>query len=163
MFNGIKTDGKFEVGGGQPIPDNTTALAYIKDVGWKEYEGESYINIQWQLLKPEEFKNKSVFQKVKLNDSDKIKAERALKMLAAIDHNAGGKLAKINGDPTDMDLMSALGKAVMVIKIKTWEMNGNTGNWICAVSSKKATTQVELPASEPEPDPVVEDDDNIPF
>ena len=155
-------DGNFEQSGGEPIPNNTNALAYIKDVSWKEYEGDRYINIQWGVLKPEEIKNRVVFQKLRVKDSDSDKASRATQMLLAIDFNAGGKLPK-DSDPTDRDLVSALSKAIMGIKIMKWEIDGKEGNWISAVSAKAkaAAKNIELPK---DPDPADDvDDDDIPF
>jgi len=153
--NTKEQNGNFELGGGEPIPDDTSAIAYIKDVGWSEYEGDYYINIQWSVLKPVEFKNRVVFQKIRVNDSDKAKQEKAIRMLMAIDFNAGGTLPK-DRDPTDSDLAQHLSKKMMGIKIKTWEMNGNKGNWICAVSAKDANDKTEAP--EPQSEQQMSDD-----
>ena len=51
--------------------------------------------------------------------------------------NAGGKLAKLKDAPEDMDLMTALVGKAMAIKVKIWDMNGKTGNWISAVAPTK--------------------------
>jgi len=164
------TDGNFEAGGGEPIPDNTNCIAYIKDVGIKEYEGDSYVNIQWQILKPENYKNRVVFQKVRIFDTDPMKQEKAIRMLAAIDHNNGGKLPK-DRDPSESDLVVGLSKAMMGIKVMKWEMNTKyegvkTGNWISAVSAKAkaAAANIEIPKSEPVQETAAVDiDSDIPF
>ena len=156
------TGGNYEVEGGSPIPDNTNAHAYIKDATWKEYEGERYINIQWGILKPDEFKNRVVFQKLKVNESDRDKRIRAINMLYAIDFNAGVTLPK-SKDPTDTDLAKCLQKAMMGIKIKKWEMEGREGNWIAAVAaSKKSKKPDPVPVDDPDVEDDIDDDD-IPF
>ena len=164
MFDGIETDGNYEQESGGALPNNTTALAFIKDAAWKEYEGDRYIQLNWSVLKPEKFKNRIVFQKLKVNDPDNKKAEKAKKMLSAVDYNCGGKLKKVTGDVTDLDLASCLTKGIMGIKIMKWQLDDKEGNWISAVSAKAkaAAKDIKLPEPEPEIDPD-EDDDSIPF
>lgn len=164
-----KASGEFNIdSGGDPLPNNTTALAYIKDALWKEYEGEEYINLTWSILKPEEYKNRTVFQKIKVKDLDKAKQERAIMMLCAIDLNTGGSLPK-ESDPTDTDLARCLLKKPMVINIMQWEINDKKGNWVNKVSPKKASTQVDIPdepviVSSPTQSPSdLGEDDDIPF
>jgi len=157
--------GNYEVDGSSPIPDNTTAQAYIKDVTWKEYEGEEYIHIQWSILKPADIKGRVVFQKLKVNESDPDRRKRAINMLMAIDFNAGGKLPK-NKNPDNSDLAKCLSKAMMVIKVKKWEMEGREGNWIAAVSAgkkKNKPVEPEPEVIEDAPDGEEDDFDDIPF
>lgn len=164
-----KTGGNFESGGGdfEPIPANTGCIAAIKQANWAEYQGDRYINIQWQVLKPEQYKNRVIFQKVRVLDDDPSKADRAKRMLAAIDTNAGGRLLKLQSEPTDHDLASALTGKIQAIKLQVWEMNVDgqerSGNWVSAVApSKGAPTQQQETA--PAPMPQMDDDlDSIPF
>lgn len=164
----------FESGGGdiKPIPDNTALVGAIEEAKWSEYDGESYINLKWRVMRPAEFANRVIFQKVKVFNAKQ--GDNAKRMLAAIDANAGGKLAKLNDAPDDMDLMTALVGKAMAIKVKIWDMNGKTGNWISAVAPTKqqapqAQTQAPKPSSAPRPPqrqaPVQVDDDldSIPF
>src|SRR5690625_1311697 len=159
--------GSFESGGGdfEPIPANTGCIAAIKQAGWADYEGDWYINIQWEILKPDQYKNRRVFQKVRVHDADPQKADRAKRMLAAIDTNAGGKLLQLSHEPTDHDLASALTGKIQAIKLQVWELTGDDGqerrgNWVSAVAPSKGA------ASQPvqQPAPVMADmDDDIPF
>src|SRR5690625_2522169 len=136
--------GSFESGGGdfEPIPANTGCIAAIKEAAWAEYQGDRYINIQWEILKPDQYKNRRVFQKVRVHDADPQKADRAKLMLAAIDTNAGGKLLALSREPTDQDLASALVGKIQAIKLQVWELETETGekksgNWVSAVAPSK--------------------------
>ena len=141
------TSGTFESGGGdfEPIPANTGCIAAIKQAGWAEYQGDRYINIQWQVLKPDQYKNRVIFQKIRVLDSDAAKADRAKRMLAAIDTNAGGKLLQLSHEPTDHDLASALTGKMQAIKLQVWEMEvegqQRSGNWVSAVAPSKGAAQ----------------------
>ena len=166
----------FETGGGdfEPIPANTGCVAAIKQAGWAEYHGDRYINIQWQILAPEQYKNRVVFQKVRVLDDDAAKADRAKRMLAAIDANAGGKLLQLDRAPDDSDLALALTGRIMAIKLQVWEMVGDdgqerSGNWVSAVAPAGKQKQAAQPApAVPQPAPVMAAggmamDDDIPF
>jgi hypothetical protein len=157
----IKATTTFESGGGNSvIPDNTTCLAMIDEAQLTSYEENTYINIRWQVLEPAAYKNRKVFQKIKCFDADPKVADKAKKMLAAIDANAGGKLATSDKAPDDISMAKALLSKPMLIKVMTWELNDRKGNWVSMVSPRKG-------ASIPEPiatkEPTVEDVDNIPW
>lgn len=135
----------FETGGGNmpPIPDGSSVLAAIDDAKWDtDRDGYEHINLRWRIQKPEQFANRVVSQKVwvsddKPKDKDPQKArDKAKKMLAAIDANAGGKLARKATRPTSDDLALALIGKPMVIRVQVWEIDGKEGNWIAAVSPK---------------------------
>lgn len=143
----------FETGGGdfEPIPANTGCVAAIKQAAWAEYHGDRYINIQWQILAPEQYKNRVVFQKLRVLDDDAAKADRAKRMLAAIDANAGGKLLQLDRVPDDSDLALALTGRIMAIKLQVWEMVGDdgqerSGNWVSAVAPAGKQRQAAQPA-----------------
>lgn len=139
----------------EPIPAKTQLLAVIEEAKFDEYDGENFISITWSMLKPSDYAGRKVFQKLRVYDENVDKRKRQLKMLAAIDHNAsGGELLKI-GDPTDNDLARHLLGKQMVIQVMVWEMNGNSGNWISAVSAKTDKVPTSAPKSE--------DDDDFPF
>jgi hypothetical protein len=153
--------GKFEASASyELIPDGTTALAIITKPSIEQYNGDEYINVEWTIAKPEAYKNRKVFQKVRVWDSNPKKADKAKAMLANIDKNAGGKLAKLDKDPTNESLAVLTGKT-MLIKILIWSIDDKTGNYIGAVSPR--TTEEAAPA--PTPKPVEIDDDNfdVPF
>lgn len=168
-----KADGSFDSGAGmEPIPNNTQVLAAPDEAKWDEWEGDRYISLRWSVIKPAEYKNRKIFQKVRVMDGDSRKAEKAKRMLAAIDVNAGGKLMKANEEPTDKSLTMALVNKPMVLKVMKWEIPAEQsndgqhreGNWIAAVSPRKGSEPVEPVKQEPEPAPADEDfDDDVPF
>lgn len=164
----VQQVGFFEAGGGAlaPIPEGTAVLASAEESTWKEYQGDRYINIKWRVAKPAEYANRVIFQKVRVNDEDVSKADRAKQMLAAIATNAGGALFQSmqknrEQEPSDASL-STLCNRPMVLKLGVWDMNGKTGNHVNAVSPPKAPTASPAPAPKPAPVAQVEDDD-IPF
>lgn len=137
------TGGEFETGGGdiQPIPSNTSVLAAIDEAKIDDYQGEEYISLRWTILQPEEYKNRKIFQKVRVWDADPRKSDKAKRMLAAIDTNAGGKLMASGEEPSDLNLTIALVNKPMVIKLQVWEIEKDdgskaSGNWVCAVSPR---------------------------
>jgi len=167
----VETEGKFDLGGGdlEPIPNNTGCVAAIEEAKWDEYDGDRYISLRWRVVQPGEYANRAVFQKVRVFDSKPEKADKAKRMLAAIDTNAGGKLVALGREPTDTDLMSALMGKIMAIKVMVWEMEldgGETkrGNWISAVAPYKGKIeQAPAPRPAPAPEPIDDDIDSIPF
>lgn len=152
------TGSNFETGGGkiEPIPSNTDCLAAIDEAKIDDYNGDEYVSLRWVVLQPEEYKNRKIFHKVRIFDADSKKADKAKRMLAAIDTNAGGKLIESEEAPNDLDLTMALVNKPMVIKLQVWEMEvegeTRTGNWVCAVSPKdqiqKQAEQKEALANE---------------
>jgi len=147
------TNGEFDAGGGnmEVIPDNTSVKAIIDEAKWaKTQDEDEYISLRWTILAPEEFKNRKVFQKIWVaddkpgaKDAEKTR-DKAKRMLAAIDLNAGGKLLAGGKRPTDETLTGGLTNKPMVIKIMVWEMEDratgkmNQGNWVGAVSPKSS-------------------------
>lgn len=144
----VETSTSFESGGGeiQPIPNNTQLIAAIEEAKWSEYQGESYINLKWRVMRPQEYANRVLFHKLKVFSPKQ--GDKAKQMLAAIDANCGGKLAKLKDAPDDMDLMTALVGKSMAIKVQIWDMDGKKGNWISAVAPAKA--QAPAPQSAPQ-------------
>lgn len=177
----VENTTSFEMGGGdiKPIPNNTALIAAIEESKWSEYQGEHYINLKWRVMRPAEYANRVLFQK--LHVFDPKKGDKAKQMLAAIDANAGGKLAKLKDAPEDMDLMTALVGKAMAIKVQVWDMDGKKGNWISAVAPAKqqapqAQTQAQTRPTPPQnthnqqksngyqpQNNVIDDDDDIPF
>jgi len=171
-----ETDGKFESGGGdmEPIPNNTGCLAAIEEANWSEFQGDEYINLRWRVLQPAAYANRVVFQKIRVLDKDPAKADKAKRMLAAIDANSGGCLRQLEGAPTDEDLMRCLsGKKHMGIKVMVWKMEiqgeQRSGNWVSAVAPAGAAKAAPppKPKAQPSPQPAPQSDDDfdndIPF
>lgn len=163
----LQTNGNYNGNEFEVIPDNTNALAVITNAEWREaneYNGK-HISLTWDIVEGE-FKGRKVFQKIKLFESDKAKALKAQKMLIAIDANCKGAIAQAGVEPTVQGLASLL-HSPMYIMIKEYEMNGNKGNWICAVSERKhgaqqaQQTQTSAPVTGQEPP--MDFDDDIPF
>lgn len=146
---------EFESGGGNfdPIPANTNTLSIIDEAKWdakgEGYDRAEFISIRWSVMKPEEYQNRKIFQKLWVKDLDPNvrdrekaikKKDKALKMLAAIDTNAGGKLMAAGVEPTDDLLQSALVGKAMITSLQVWEMTNNgetaSGNWVAAVAAK---------------------------
>lgn len=178
-----KSNGQFEQEGGdiKPIPDNTQVLALIDEAKWDSTQGgDEYISLRWSVMQPSDYKNRKVFQKLWVMgnnpnqaDADKRKAQgvKAKKMLAAIDHNAGGKLLSSGEAPTDQSMAMSITNKPMVLKLKVWEMEiqgeKKSGNWIAAVSPRNGGSQQQAPARE-KPKPMEmptaqEMDDDIAF
>ncbi|WP_297922076.1 hypothetical protein [uncultured Agitococcus sp.] len=177
----VENTTSFEMGGGdiKPIPNNTALIAAIEEAKWAEYDGEHYINLKWRVMRPADYANRVIFQK--LHVFDPKKGDKAKQMLAAIDANCGGKLARLNDAPEDHDLMTALIGKPMAAKVQVWEINGKTGNWISAVSPAKPQAPVQAqPQTQPRQpaqnahnqaksnayqpqNNVIDDEDDIPF
>lgn len=143
------------------IPDNTTLHCVAKEakINISTEYGDS-LQVQWQCLAPAQYKDRVVFQTVKIFDKDAKKRDKAIDMFAAIDTNAtGGKLLASGLEPTDMALTAWQGKQ-MLIKVMLWEMDGRKGNWVAAVMPKTTgATQQQSPA----PIPEVAGVDDVPF
>lgn len=165
--------GSFSMGGDDfaPIPKDTRVLAVCEEAKISEYQGGRYINLKWGIAQPKEYANRKIFQKVQVFATDSTKRDKALRMLAAIDANAGGKLAKENKEPTDQSLSAALTNRPMVLKLGVWELEdkSKSGNWVQEVSAKKGAAE-PAPAPKPAPAPAPratggfdDMDDDIPF
>lgn len=174
-----ETTGEFDAGGGsnEPIPEGTSVLAMPDEAGWKEdRNGVEHLGIRWTILKPEAYQNRKIFHKLFVSDDDPRakdpakKRDKALRMLGAIDKNAGGKLGKKDGRPTSDEIALALINKQMVIRLGVWEMQGDngpmSGNWVQSVSPKSANIS-EAPRKAPakRQAPIVDDidDDDVPF
>jgi len=165
-----------ETGNLSPIPDGSSVLALIDEAKWNETRDEQaeHISLRWSVIEPAEYANRKVFQKLWVTDDDpnvkdaakmEKKRDKAKRMLAAIDANAGGKLSKVPRRPSDDDLALALTNRPMIIKCMVWEMGDNSGNWIAAVSPKAKGVSLagaKAPAKKAAPVSDVDDDD-VPF
>lgn len=169
-----KTEGKFEMGGGDlvPIPDGTSVLAIAEEAKNDEYQDNQYIKVKWRISKPAEYANRVIFQKVQVYEKDAGKADKAKRMLAAIASNAGGGLftsmeQRNETMPSDMSLAQLCNRP-MVLKMGVWELDdkSKSGNWVQAVSPAKAGTAAPaaaVAAPKPAAAAVDFDDSDIPF
>lgn len=158
----LETNGSMEMGGGdvEPIPANTELLASIDEAKMDSYEDDSYISLRWTIHAPEEYKNRKIFQKVRVFAADGAKADKAKRMLMAIDHNCGGKLAASGEAPGDHNMPAALCAKPMMVKVQVWEINDKKGNWISSVAARDSQPQ---PVAQPATTNDNASGDNIPF
>jgi hypothetical protein len=184
------TGQEYEVPGGNldPIPAGSSVLAVIDEAKWdkKPNTGEEFISLRWSVVSPDEYKNRKVFHKLWVTDldpqaKDEAKAiqkrDKARRMLAAIDANAGGKLTAQEGKPSDDSMALHLCNKPMIITLMEWSMRGNdgsdmSGNWVSAVAPKSKGIDVKAPSAKAKPSsagamgsrPASKDiDDEIPF
>lgn len=170
-----KTEGKFEMGGGDlaPIPDGTSVLAIAEEAKNDEHNNVQFIKVKWRVSKPAEYANRVIFQKVQVYEKDAAKADKAKRMLAAIASNAGGGLftsmeQRQETMPSDMSLAQLCNRP-MVLKMGVWELDdkSKSGNWVQAVAPAKAGTAAApapAPAQTPAPAPASSINlDEIPF
>lgn len=178
-----ETSTEFEMGGGNTLlPNGAQVLAYADEVKWdvdKSDNEAAIINVRWRVAEPEDYKNRVVFQKVKINNSDPKKRDKNIKMLQAIATNAGGELLKIES-PSDADLQRCLLNKFMMLKVGVWEIEKDRdtgdilpvadrprGNWVMKVAAKGGLP-VEAPKATPSGQPVQSDgvdkkDEDVPF
>lgn len=149
--NAVETTTKeFDGGGGrsEPIPEGTTVLFMPDDVKWAEDRNNNeYLSIRWRVLKPADYAGRVVFTKLWVTDDDprakdaQKKRDKAKRMLAAIDANAGGKLGRKSGKPSDDDLAVALVNKQMTGRLGMYSIDGDQGdkiegNYVQAVGAK---------------------------
>lgn len=155
----------------EPIPAGSKVRAFVKEAKWdKTLDGHRYVKIRWDVVKPDEYAKRVLFQKLWVKDADpnaknpSDKRDKALRMLAKIDALAGGRLAAKGAEPNDDELLLALADKQMVLCIETWEMEGRdgpmSGNWVRDVKPAEGT---ELSAGKPKQAAAPEIDDEIPF
>ena len=168
-----KTEGKFEMGGGDipPIPDGTSVLAIAEEAKNDEHNNVQFIKVKWRVSKPAEYANRVIFQKVQVYEKDAGKADKAKRMLAAIASNAGGGLftsmeQRNETMPSDMSLAQLCNRP-MVLKMGVWELDdkSKSGNWVQAVAPAKAGTAAPAAVAAPAPAPAASSInlDDIPF
>jgi hypothetical protein len=176
-----ETGKSYEVPGGssEPIPDGSSVLAMIDEAKWafnKDATAE-YLSLRWTIVNPVEYANRKIFHKLWVSDLDPqakddakavAKRDKAKRMLAAIDANAGGKLMGKPGKPTDDALQLHLCDKPMIVTVKVWEMGEGRGNWVCAVAPKDAGIDVKpaapsAPKAAPKGRAAAPLDDDIPF
>ena len=131
------TSHKTEGGGSpMPIPAGTRVKALISDIKWETTEREgTFIQISWEIMAPKCYSGRTVRQKLHVRCHDfatapnwvretpeKLKKKRmaALRMLAAIDGNAGGKLHQQQKAPDDAMLQKFLMTKTMTLGLEVF-------------------------------------------
>lgn len=175
-FFNLSTGGKAEstteaeMGGGdfKAIPAGTYLKAMVEDAKWKEANeySDRRISLTWLVLDGE-FKGRKVFHNVKVCDQDGNKRDKALRMFAAIDANAGGKLIAADKEPTDYEMLSALANKPMTIQVQVFKTKDENGedreiNWVSSIGSANGTKKQAAPQKQ-EPDITKEMDSDIGF
>lgn len=186
----VQVTGEFDSGGGamEPLPEGTQVMAIVDQAKWEEHKGEYFVSLRWTVALPEEYKNRKIFQKIKVKNPDAEKRDKALMMLAAIDANAGGQIMALGAEPEDADLANGLLNRPMVLKLGLWEIKNEkgelkSGNWVQKVAPRKkgasatpAAPAATAPAAPRTPAPVrtvaparapasvaFDDDSDVPF
>lgn len=155
------TGANYEIPGGnmEPIPEGSSVLAAPDQVQWASTDAQKgpvaqYIEVRWNIIQPEQYKGRKIFHKLWVTDFDPnaksqekavAKRDKARRMLAAIDANAGGKLATNPGVPGNDHLGVALIDKPMVITLMEWEGSdgGSGGNWVSAVAPRNAAIEIK--------------------
>jgi len=140
-------------GGNLILPEGSSVMASIDECKWHSFQGgEEFISIRWNILAPEDYQGRKIFQKIypdgdRARNTDpekaKKKGDNARRMLAAIDANCGGGMMKLQRKPTDEDFAMHLTNKPMVIRLGLWDMQGNQGNWVQAVSPASKPVSVD--------------------
>jgi len=114
------------------IPDNTMALAKIHSFENKEYNANSYLQIDWVIIDGD-FTGKHVFHKLKVFDAKPETRHRMLNMLMLL-YKMFNIKPKSNEPPTDQELAQFNGKEAG-IRVQETEPNdkGKQYNWVSEV------------------------------
>lgn len=153
----VKTSYEVEGFNDEPIPHGSVLLAVITEAKWEEHDGVWHINLRWDVV-GKEYTKRVIFHKVRVEDTDPKKADRAKMMLLAIDANAGGHLAKLKDKPNDQDLQKLCNRK-MSIMVSVWsikdEQTGETkkGNWVNMVGSvEEGAERIKRMGGNPKPE-----------
>lgn len=167
--------GEFSTGGGEfpPIPKGQVVKAAITSLKWDTYQDDpEHLKIDWTILAPSKYKNRKIFQKIKLNDPNPEVRDKAIRMLAAIYANAGGDLSKFQSQPTEQELIRDLANKAMLLQLDVWDLDGKQGNFVSRVSPMNNAEQAakvenivgaEKPTLQYDPAKAAQDDDYLPF
>lgn len=151
----------YEVASGsfEAFPEGTKLLAMVTDAEWRtnDQSGLENLSLTWTVTKPEEVANRKVFQSLWLTDlqpnakDPEKKRDKARRMFATIDANAGGKLARKAGKPDAEAILIALANKPMVIRLGEYEgqNDGKARNYVQAVGPK--TEETYLPEAKAKP------------
>jgi hypothetical protein len=152
----VSTEKEYEApsgGGNLILPDGSSVMASIDECKWQSFQGgEEHISARWNILAPEEYQGRKIFQKMypegdAARNTDPAKAKKkgdtAKRMLAAIDANCGGGLMKLQRKPSDEDFAMHLTNKPMVIRLGLWDLDGKQGNWVQAVSPSSKAVSVD--------------------
>lgn len=159
------TEFEIPAGGFEVIPAGSSVLAIIDQAQWTRKDrndpmSPEYLELRWQIMQPEAVKGRKVFHKLWVSDPDpnakdatkaQQKKDKALRMLASIDANAGSKLAALSTKPTDQQLGIALTNKPMVITLQVWEDQNKqpAGNWVSAVAPKTKALELKTAKAAP--------------
>jgi len=183
----VSSEKEYDAGGGgfDVIPKGTSVLAVVGDVSWKAVyqRDEEFVNVKWQILKPEAYAGRVLFHKLFIDDADPntppekmaAKRDKHKRMLMAIDANGKGRLAKLSSKPSDDELALALTNSQAVLTLGVWDkdVDGKKepgGNWVQAIKPKSAAISEEPVKAKPRSQTLAGsfgndfgDEDSIPF
>lgn len=171
------TDGDFKTGndGFALIPKGQVVKAAITSLKWDQYQDNpEVLALEWVIAKPDQYRNRKLFQKIKLNDPDSSKRDTAVRMFSAIYANAGGDISKFTSKPTEQQMIGDLANKFMLLELGIWELDdkSKSGNFVSRVSpnnnaDQAAKVDVIVGAEKPklayDPASSAEDGDELPF
>ncbi|UCS82863.1 ssDNA annealing protein [Yersinia phage vB_YenS_P400] len=172
----VKQESNFELSGGNdftPIPDGTRVLAAVEECKLDEDRqevGSDLFSLKWRVMDGD-YKNRIIFQKIRVFSKDTKKRDKAIQMLSAIDTNAGGKLMSSGNEPTAGSVAMALSNRPMILLLRVWEMDDSnkpgekiSGNHVGGVFSREATKPAKAPSKPAATtEPSVDYDEDIGF
>lgn len=173
----VVTDGDFKNGGDgfEPIPSGQVVKAAVTSLKWDVYQDNpEVLALEWVIAAPQKYRNRKVFQKIKLNDPSTEVRDKAIRMFSAIYKNAGSDSSKFTSKPTEQQLISDLANKFMLLQLAVWESEDKTksGNYVSRVSPMNNADQAakvetivgaEKPKLAYDPAATAENDDDLPF
>jgi hypothetical protein len=135
----VESKSEFELGGGfEVIPDGSRVLAAVEECKDDQWEGERFFNLKWRILEGE-YKNRIIFQKLKVFSSKEKQRDNAITMLA---------------------------NRPMILLLRVWESEDKqkTGNYVAGVFSRQQTKAAPAPKqSAPFNEQTMDFSDDVPF
>lgn len=171
------TNGDFSTGAGDfaPIPKGQVVKAAVTSLKWDQHQDNpEVLSLEWVIGAPQKYRNRKIFQKIKLNDQSTETKDKAIRMLGAIYTNAGGDISKFTGKPTEAQLISDLANKFMLLELGVWELEdkSKSGNFVSRVSPVNNADQAakvenivgqEKPKLQYDPAQSAELDQDLPF
>ena len=127
------------------IPDGTMSLVRLESAVNDDFQGTKTIKLEW-IIESEPYRNKHVFQKLKVYDPEPKVRHKALNLLKLCFDMFHVKQLNPEASPTDQDLAQMVNKHAG-IKIQEWHMQKGdgsmgSGNWVSEIHSAQGFVPV---------------------